>query len=107
APGAGRTDEVDDGFSLGEVEPAVEKGAQGEFAGLGGTGARAEHFPEHAGGEEASAVALNLDDVLAGVGARGAHHGDEGLIERAALPVYNPPEDQRVAPRLGQGFRKA
>ena len=64
----GGLDQVADGFGLGKVDAAVEKGPEGEFAGFGEPGARAygavETVPENDGG----AVAGDFDYVFGGVG---------------------------------------
>ncbi len=76
-------DEVHDGLGLGEVHFAIEEGAAGEFARLGERGAAGEEEIEDAAGDEDAAVALDLNDVLAGVARGGAMDGEEDFVEDA------------------------
>ncbi len=84
--GAG-VDEVDHGFGLGEVESAVEEGAPGEFAGFGEGCTGAEEGVEDLTGDEGTAVATDLDGILAGVGTRGAEDGEEDFIDATVIGV--------------------
>lgn len=74
-------DEVHDRLGLGEVHFSVEEGAPCEFAGVGEAGAAGEEEIEYAPGDENAAVALNLDDVLAGVAGGCAMEGEQDLIQ--------------------------
>ena len=74
---------VHDGLGLGEVHLPIEEGAPGEFAGLGGSCAAGEEEIEDAAGDEDAAVALDLDDVLAGVAGGGAMDREEDFVEDA------------------------
>ena len=67
----GGFDEVADGFGLREVDAAVEKSAQGEFAGFSEAGAGADSAVETMPEDDGGAVAGDFDDVLGGVGLRG------------------------------------
>jgi len=84
--GAG-VDEVDHGFGLGEVESAVEEGAPGEFAGFGEGCTGAEEGVEDLSGDEGTAVATDLDGILAGVGAWGAEDGEEDFVDATVFGV--------------------
>ena len=82
-----RSDEVGDGFGLGEVETAIQEGALGEFA---GTGLAAPRFDEGAHDlalDELRAVDVELHGVLAGVGARAAQDEGEPFVEDGAVSV--------------------
>ena len=89
APGV---DELEDGLGLREVDAAAQVGALGELAGSGETNLSGGEFGEERGGERGTADDVELDDVLAGVGARCAHQvekrrdgrGEGGKLEGAA-----------------------
>ena len=101
--GCGGLDDVDDGLGLGEVEPAVQKGALGELArpGLPGPGGeeRLERGAQHDGG----AVALQFGGVLAGVAVRRAADGAQAEVEHAPGSVHKAAVDELAVPVLGHG----
>ena len=85
----GRVDQVGHGLGLGQVHAVVEEGAAGELAGLGqaqalvaaGGQAAVEHAAQHGG----TAVALQLQHVLAGIGMRGAEVQRDAFVEQLAV----------------------
>ena len=83
--GAG-VDEVGDRFGLGQIEAAVQKGAPGEFAGLGKAGAGSEDGVKDELRREQAAVAGDFDYVLAGERARGEHDGKENFVQTLPCP---------------------
>ena len=74
-------DEVEDGLGLGQVDLSIQKGALGEFAGVGLARAGGEEGVEDAPGGLRAAVALDFDRILAGVGMRRAEHEPERVVE--------------------------
>jgi hypothetical protein len=69
-----RMDEVEDGLGLGQIHLVVQKGAFGEFAGLGLARAGGKEGVEDALGGLRAAVALDFDGILAGIGVRRAEN---------------------------------
>ena len=63
--GLGRS-EIGDGLGLYEIELAVDKGAAGEFAGLGESQSEAAQRLRHSGEHGAAAVHMKLGNILAG-----------------------------------------
>jgi len=78
------TDEVGDGFGLGEIEFAVDEGGTGEFSRFGSTTAAGKEVVENALDEEGIAVAGDFEEVFAGVGGRGREAGEDYLVESFA-----------------------
>ncbi len=78
-------DERGDAFGFEEVEFAGAKGAEGELAGLGGSGAGVEGGLEDAFEERGVAGDLEFDGVVGGVavgsGEEGGEDGEVGLAE--------------------------
>ena len=60
----GSGDHVGDGLGLGQIDAAVEKGAQGELAGAGESGAGGDDGVQGGAHGGYAAVAANFDDVL-------------------------------------------
>jgi hypothetical protein len=92
----GGFDQVADGFGLGQIDAAVEKGAQGEFAGLGQARAGFEGALHGVAQHHRRAVAGDFDHVFGGVGARGLEEGDQHLVD-GGLEFGHP--DMPRAPR--------
>src|SRR5690606_26193967 len=93
-------DEIRHGFRLGEVEAIVEEGAPREFARLREAGAEAHAPARDLAQHHRAAMALQLEDVLARVGARpGEEEGDPLVEEGAALAAE--PAEARVARHEG------
>jgi hypothetical protein len=67
-------------LSLGEVKAPGDEGAQCELATLGRAGTRARGESEHLAHACPTAVAMQLDNILAGVRARRAHVGQQHLV---------------------------
>ena len=73
------------GLGLRQVHAPVQEGALCEFAGPGLPRAEIKEPPERRREHDGRAVALQLRRVLAGVGARGAAHGAEAVVQRAPV----------------------
>ena len=99
--GGARFDEIGERLDLREVEPAVEKGAAGEFTGLGGAQARlALERRERAADHRRPAMQMQLGAVLA---RRGSGRGEverQTPIER--LAAFGIPQVRR---QLKRGLR--
>ncbi len=82
-----RGDEIGHGFGLGEIELAVEEGALGEFAWA--RQARPEcAYPSQQGIEQdRTAMALQFQHVLAGVGGRGGEVQQQPAIDQFAVAI--------------------
>ena len=78
-----RIDEIEDGLRLGVVQPSVEKGALGEFAAPRKPGSRRKASREDTARRDRSAVALELDDILARVAVRRLEEENNGFIEKS------------------------
>jgi len=76
-----RVDEVADGFGLGQVEASVEKGAHGEFSGLGETGAAGEREFDDVAEDYRRAVGGDFYDVVGGVGVGLGEVGDYDFVD--------------------------
>ena len=78
-------DEVGDGFGLHEVELVVQEGAFGELAGLGQADAEGSTHLQHAAQQDllddGAAVALQLQDVFAGVGMGGREPERQAVVD--------------------------
>ena len=96
-----RVDQIGHGFGLREVNAPVEKGAAGEFAGLGQPRAVCEDGVEDQFCGQNSAVAGDLDDILAGEGAGRAHDGEQGLVHVLAV-AHDVAEVDRMRRRGGR-----
>ena len=80
-----RVDQVGDRFGLRQIDPAVQKCAKRELAGLREPRAAAPSPPRRSPAQDdGTAVRAQLDDVLAGVGVRGGKEGRDHLIDRSA-----------------------
>ena len=66
------SDEIGDGFRLGQIDAAVEEGAEGVLTRCFGERASTQAGLQGGFGGEAAAVALELDDIFAGVAAGAA-----------------------------------
>ncbi len=76
--------EVGDRLGLGQVELAVQKGAAGEFAGLGEAQPEPAECRDHRGEHGAAAVQMELGDILAGKARRRRKPQDQRVVERLA-----------------------
>ena len=78
-------DEVGNGLGLHEVELVVQEGAFGEFAGLGQADAEGSTYLQHAAQQDllddGAAVALQLQDVFAGVGMGGGEPERQAVVD--------------------------
>ena len=79
-----RFDQVADGLGLSQVNAAVQKRAQGEFAGLGGAGALGERALDEIREHNGRAVTGDFNHILARIGLGPAEAGDHHLVEDAA-----------------------
>ena len=77
----GRFDEVVNGFGLGEVKAAGEKGSLGEFAWFGEASAPGDALADEVVEEDGGAMGGDLNDVFGGVGVWGGEVGDDGFVE--------------------------
>ena len=84
-----RGHELRDTLGLGEVEAAVEEGAQRELPRGGEAAARGEAEVQHTLRRHAAAVAVHLDDIFARVGARAQHRQQQDLVDGAARSVHD------------------
>ena len=84
-----RADEVHDGFSLGEVESAIEKRTHGEFTWIGHARSLSQDEAEDALQDEGAAVPMYLYDILTCVGMRGLHEGDQRFVEYFLCPWHD------------------
>src|SRR5580693_3963140 len=86
-----RVDEVADGFGLGEIDAAVEKGAHGELARLGGArsggDAQLDDVPKH----DRRAMGRDLDDVVGGVGTGPGEVGDDDFVDASRASGFRLP----------------
>ena len=78
-----RVDEVAHRFSLREVEPAGEKCALRELAGLGQARAQLERAAQQQLQHHRRAVRGNLDQIFRGVGVGRGEEGDQRLVDCA------------------------
>ena len=76
-----RVDQIADGFGLGQVEASVEKGAHGEFAGLGEAGAAGEREFDDVAQDDGGAVGGDFDDVIGGVGVGLLEVSDDDFVD--------------------------
>jgi hypothetical protein len=76
-----RGDQICDGFGLRQVDLAVDERPLGELAGAGGPHPGGERGLQDPVRRHRAAVALDLDDVLAGERTRGAENRDQGVVE--------------------------
>ena len=112
--GAGM-DEVQDGLGLRQVQFIVQKGALGEFAGLGLARAGGEKRSEDALGGLRTAMALDFDGILAGIGVRGTENQQQGVVDdfarwwdRRFVRVRRfPPRARRAGGRTHRNKRSA
>ena len=79
-----RADEQGHRLRLGEVEAAIDEGAARELSGLGQPRPLGDQPLDQHPGQRRAAVAGDLDGVLARVGARGAHHRAQGIVDDIA-----------------------
>src|SRR5262249_4078006 len=80
-------DQVANRLCLRQIEAAVEKGAEGEFAGIGQTRARSEGALDRMAQHDRRAVAGDLNQVLGGVGAGTFEERDDHLVDGGTLGV--------------------
>ncbi len=82
-PGCRRAslDEINDRLSPGQVEPAIQKGAQGEFPGFCQAGPAIDQQVENAGNQGGPTVAVNFGNIFSGEGTRSAHKHRHYLVE--------------------------
>ena len=83
AAGGLGADGVQDRFGLGQVQPSVEKRALRELARFSQPGSPAHHRLAYGLQNQGTAMAMNLHDVLGGVGMRGAHDDDQRFVNGA------------------------
>ncbi len=76
--------QVGDGLGLRQVQAPVQEGAAGEFSGTGRTRPGPHDLVEQRPEGDRTAVTVDLDDVLARVGARGLHQGQQDLVDPRA-----------------------
>ena len=97
-------DQVGNALGGGEVQLAVDEGAAGELARLGGACARRDQRLRHAGDHGRAAMEVQLGAVLAGVAAGRREPEDQGAVERLArIGVAQSPQ----AGRSRRGQRRA
>jgi hypothetical protein len=82
-----RLDNIKDRLGLREVHPAVQERPQRELAGIGQPGPAEQDHLEDALQGHRPAVAVDLDDVLSGVGVRSLHVGRQHLISHDPDPA--------------------
>jgi len=89
ARGIGRTgfDQVGNGFGLRKVELVVEEGTFGKFTGARQPRTQCQHAAQQQVEHHRTAMALQLEDVLAGEGMRSLEKNREPLVEHAAIVV--------------------
>src|SRR5258708_27615933 len=75
-----RVNQVADGFCLGEINASVEKGAHGEFAGLGEASAASESEFNNMAKDHGRSVGGDFDDVVGGIGMRLGEVGDYDFV---------------------------
>lgn len=73
--------ELRHGLCLAEVQAPVEKGAQAKLATASEACPRAQQGLQDATGTHAATVAVDLHDVLGGVGSGGEHGEQQHLVE--------------------------
>ena len=83
SPAAGRH-QLTDGLSAGEIQPAVEKSPLAEFTGQGAPGTGGQHQLQHPLHRDQPAVAVQLNDGLAGEAAGRAHQEQQRFIHPLA-----------------------
>jgi hypothetical protein len=105
--GRAARDEVRDGLGLEEIELVVQKRAQRELAGLGRPRAERVGVCEQRVAHDPAAVAVQLDDVLAGVGARRGEIEHEAAVERLAARAPERAELGVAGARVDAGERRA
>ena len=76
-----RLDQVADSLRLGEIDASVEKGAHGEFAGLGQACAPSQSQLDHVAQDHGRTVGGDFDDVIGGVGMRLGKVGDNDFVD--------------------------
>ena len=91
-----RGNEVGDGFGLGEVEPAVQESALGEFTRAGLAASCLDERPHDFTLDELRAVDVELHRVFAGVGAGAAQDEGESFVEDGAVGVAEAAEGDRA-----------
>jgi len=94
-PGA---DDVRDRLGLAEIDPVVQKRPLREFARLGQARAGMDNLGQGRLEDQRVPVAVNFQDVLAGVGLRLFHEGGEDFVENPARSGGN---DAAVAKAVG------
>ncbi len=81
-----RMDQIGHGLGLREIEPAIEKSAPREFAGLGQPRAIFQNRVEHEFRRQNAAMTGNLHGIFARERARRAQDGEQHFIHGFALP---------------------
>ena len=81
--GAG-PNQIDDGFGLGQIHFAIQKSALGKFAGARTACTGMQTGFENFGRHERSAMATDLDNILAGVTGRRAMDRHHHFVDQAA-----------------------
>ncbi len=82
---AAGVDEISDGFGLGNIDLAVQKGAFAEFARPGHAAAQLEQPLQQRIEHPDPAVALQLQDMFAGVGGGSGKVQGQSTVERLAV----------------------
>ena len=96
-------DEIDDGFCLRQIHPAVQKRAAGELARPCLPEARRKQRFQSRGQRRRRAVALDLRGILAGVGVRRAGNERHAVIKLPSLHVIERAERELA---VGQGCER-
>ena len=94
--------QLHDGLGLAQVDPPVQKGAQGELARLGGAGSAGKHGIEGQLHGEGASVQLQFRHVLPGIAGGGAHEDGHALVNGLAA-VNDTAQVQPVAFKGGNG----
>ena len=80
-----RVDEVANGFGLGEIDTAVQKGTHGELAGFGEASAVLKGEFDDVSEDHGRSVGRNLDEIVGGVRVRFLEKGDDNFIDALAV----------------------
>ena len=86
-PGVFRRNEVGNGLGLGEVQTAIQKGPLREFARSGLTASGLNQGTHDLSLDERGAVNVELDRVLAGVGAWSSKHQSQPFVQQGIRGV--------------------
>jgi hypothetical protein len=100
-------DKINDGLSLSQVYPTVNKGPERELSWFGKTGTRTEDNLQNRGKKEITTVRVYFHHILSSIGMGGSHEGEENLINDLLRRGVNQiPQIQAVASKVfGRVFR--